>query len=191
MIMLRRPHLVLADLGGDVGVHVLGRRVEPLDRILRHDDVVVRLVGERVARPPAGDLLPPGIERLLVGLGARPPQPHQIFQNPADVAEDADIGADVLVDRRGIDVDVDLLRVRRERVDAAGDAVVETRADADHDVAIVHGHVGFVGAVHAEHAEPVLAARRIGAEPHQRRGDRESRSGRPARAADGSPPVRN
>ena len=57
---------------------------------------------------------------------------------------------------------------------AAGDAVVEARADADHDVAIMHRHVGFVGAVHAEHAEPVLAGRRIGAEAHQRRGDRKA-----------------
>ena len=28
---LRRPHLVLADLGGDVGVAILGQLVEPLD----------------------------------------------------------------------------------------------------------------------------------------------------------------
>ena len=38
----------------------------------------------------------------------------------------------------------------------------------------MHRHVGFVGAVHAEHAEPVLARCRIGAEPHQGRGDREA-----------------
>ena len=31
--------------------------------------------------------------------------------------------------------------------------------------------VGLVGAVHAEHAEPLLVGGRIGAEPHQRRGD--------------------
>jgi hypothetical protein len=69
---------------------------------------------------------------------------------------------------------VDLLRAGRERVEPAGDAVVEARADADHHVAIVHRHVGLVGAVHAEHAEPVLVGRRIGAEPHQGRGDREA-----------------
>ena len=56
-------------------------------------------------------------------------------------------------------------------VDAAGDAVVEARADAHHHVAVVHGEVGLVGAVHAEHAEPLLAGGREGAEPHQRRGD--------------------
>ena len=35
-------------------------------------------------------------------------------------------------------------------------------------------HVGLVGAVHAEHAEPLRIGRRIGAEPHQRRGDRKA-----------------
>ena len=66
------------------------------------------------------------------------------------------------------------LRMRREGVEPAGDAVVEARAEADHQIAIVHRVVGFERAVHAEHAEPLLVGRRIGAEPHQRRGDREA-----------------
>ena len=57
---------------------------------------------------------------------------------------------------------------------ASGDAVVEPRADAQHHVAIMHRHVGFVSAVHAEHAEPVLARCRIGAQSHQGRGDRKA-----------------
>ncbi len=55
-----------------------------------------------------------------------------------------------------------------------GDAVVEARADAHHDVAVVHGEVGLVGAVHAEHAEPFLARGRKRAQPHQRGGDRKA-----------------
>ena len=77
----------------------------------------------------------------------------------------------VLVDRGAVDIDVDLLRSWREGVDPAGDAVVEARADADHHVAIVHGVVGLVGAMHAEHAEPLLVGGGISAEPHQGRGD--------------------
>jgi hypothetical protein len=92
----------------------------------------------------------------------------------ADIAENADIGADILVDRGRVDVDVDLLRVGRERIKPPGDAVIKTRADADHDVAVMHRHVGFIGAVHAQHAHPVLARRGIGAQTHQRRGDRET-----------------
>ncbi len=69
----------------------------------------------------------------------------------------------------------DLLRAGREPVDATRDAVVEARPDADHHVAIVHREVRFVGAVHPEHAQELLRRGGIGAEPHQRRGDREAR----------------
>jgi hypothetical protein len=55
--------------------------------------------------------------------------------------------------------------------DPAGDAVVEPGADVDHQVAAMHGQVGLVKAVHAQHADPVLARGRIGAQAHQRRGD--------------------
>src|SRR5690606_40202942 len=67
--MLGRPHLMLPDLGCDVDVAILRRLIEPLDCILRHDHVAVRLEGEGVARAPGIDLLPPRGERLLVGLG--------------------------------------------------------------------------------------------------------------------------
>ena len=35
--VLRRPHLVLADLGGDDRIAVLGQLIQPLNRELRHD----------------------------------------------------------------------------------------------------------------------------------------------------------
>ena len=109
------------------------------------------------------------------GLGlmrARAPQPHHVLQHMRAVADDAEIDFDVLVDRGRIDVDVDLPRLRRKGVEAAGDAIVEARADADHQIAIMHRVVGLERTVHAEHAEPLLVGRRIGAEPHQRRSDR-------------------
>jgi hypothetical protein len=93
----------------------------------------------------------------------------------AAVADDREIDLHILVDRRAVDVDVDFLGPRREGVEAAGDAVVETRADGDHQIAVVHGVIGLIGPVHAEHAEPVRARARIGAETHQRRGDRKAR----------------
>jgi hypothetical protein len=46
-----------------------------------------------------------------IGLLRSPPQTHHVLQNVADIAENADIGVDILVDRRRVDVDVDLLRV--------------------------------------------------------------------------------
>ena len=87
------------------------------------------------------------------------------------IADDRDIDAHILVDGRAVDIHMDLLRARRESVEPPGDAVVEARADADHHIAIMHGVVGLEGAVHAEHAEPLLVGGRIGAEPHEGRGD--------------------
>ena len=157
---LRRPHLVLADLGGDVGVAVLGQLVKPLDRVLRLDHIVRRLIRERFARAPFVDLRPPHLQRLLVWMDrARAPQPHHIFEHMRAIADDRHIGLDVLVDRRRIDIDMNLLRAGREGIQPSGDAVIETRADADHHIAIVHRHVGFERAVHAEHSDP-LADRR-------------------------------
>ena len=112
------------------------------------------------------------------GLGlmrARAPQPDHILQHMRAVADDAEIDFDVLVDRGWIDVDVDLPRLRRKGVKASGNAIVEARADADHQIAIMHGVVGLERTVHAEHAQPLLVGRRIGAEPHQRRRDRKPR----------------
>jgi hypothetical protein len=83
---------------------------------------------------------------------------------------------DDLVDRRGVDVDMCLAAASRAEVrDAAGDPVVEARADVDHQVAAMHREVGLVEPVHPQHAEPLLARGRVGAEAHQRRGDRKAR----------------
>ena len=59
----------------------------------------------------------------------------------------------------------------RELGELAGDAIVEARADIDQHVAVIHRQVGFVGAVHAQHAEELLVRRRKRAEPHQGVGD--------------------
>ena len=133
------------------------------------------LVGERLLRPPSGDFLPPLAERLAVGLRlAVAPQLQHVLEHVGAVADDRHVDLDVLVDRRRVDIDMDLGRARREGVDPAGDAVVEAGADADHQIAVVHRPVGFPGAVHAEHAEPLRIGGRDGAEPHQGRGDREA-----------------
>ena len=44
LVVLRRPHLVLTDLGRDVTVAVLGRFIQPFDRVLRFDDFARLLV---------------------------------------------------------------------------------------------------------------------------------------------------
>src|SRR5215207_4238099 len=63
---LRRPHLMLADFGGDVDVAIFRELIQTLDGVLRLDDFVRVAEGERLARAPFIDLLPPVAERFLV-----------------------------------------------------------------------------------------------------------------------------
>jgi hypothetical protein len=62
---------------------------------------------------------------------------------------------------------VDLARLRAEIRETAGDAVVEAGPDADDQVGVVHGLVGFQRAVHAQHAEEARVRRRERAQAHQ------------------------
>ena len=144
-------------------------------RVLRLDHRGRRTEVDRLLDPPDLDRLPPGPQRIGIGLelAVRPKVDHGA-QHAGAIADDGHLDADGLVDGRGIDVHVDLARHRREGVEPAGDAVVEARADVHHHVAIVHGVVGLVGAVHAEHAEPGRSRGRVAAEAHEGRGDREA-----------------
>jgi hypothetical protein len=49
-------------------------------------------------------------------MAARLPHLDQVLEDMADVADDAEVDADGLVDRRAVDIDVDLLLPRREGV---------------------------------------------------------------------------
>ncbi len=152
---------------------MLAEFVQALDRELRLDHRVGRAESEALARPPGVDLPPPLGQRLgirLIALGF--PRRAHVGDHRACVADDRDVGMDVLIDRGGIDVDVDDLGVGREAVDLAGDPVVEARADRHHHVAAVHREVGFVGAVHAEHAEKLGIRRRERAQALEGQGDR-------------------
>ena len=89
-----------------------------------------RAIGEALAGAPAVDLRPPVLQRRGVGPGAGASTTAiRSASTLAGVADDADVGAHHLADRRGVDVDVDLLRAGREGVQPAGDPVVEARAD--------------------------------------------------------------
>ena len=48
--------------------------------------------------------------------------------------------------------------------------VVKTRPDCQNHIGIVHGQIGFVSAVHAQHAQILSVIGRIRAQAHQRRG---------------------
>src|SRR5580704_4118037 len=84
------------------------------------------------------------------GSAWRPPARHNRTMSSSTCAQSPTMPRSILTFLL-IDVDVDLLRLRRKGVKAAGDAIVETRADANHQIAVMHGAVGLERAVHAEH----------------------------------------
>ncbi len=99
----------------------------------------------------------------------RLPDADHVFERVADIGDDRQVDPHRLVHRRTVDVDMDLLAVRAERIQPPGDAIVEPRADRDHQIGLVHRVIGFIGAVHAEHAEPLIGRGGKGAQAHQRR----------------------
>ena len=74
----------------------------------------------------------------------------------ADIGDDAQIDADILVHARSVDVDMDLLRFGRKRIEPPGHAIVEPRAEAQDQIGLVHRHIGFIGAVHPQHPQPLV-----------------------------------
>ena len=87
------------------------------------------------------------------------------------IADNRQIHLDILIDAGGVDIDVDFLGIGGECIQAAGDAVVKPRTDADHQVAIMHDIIRLISAVHPQHPQPLLVGGRIRAQPHQRGGD--------------------
>ncbi len=104
-----------------------------------------------------------------------------VLQRMADIGDDRQVDANILVHRRPVDIDMDLAAVRAERIEPARHAIVEARAEAEDQVRLVHRPIGFIGAVHAEHAEPLVGRGGEGAQAHQGRGDR--RAGDPRQFA--------
>ena len=52
-------------------------------------------------------------------------------------------------------------------VQMPGHPVIETRPDAHHHITAMHGEIGLIGAVHAQHAEVLRVRGRERAEAHQ------------------------
>ena len=131
--ILRRPHLVLADLGGDIDV-ALGRHLaQTLDSVLRLDDAAGLVEAQAVALAPHLDLGPPFVERCLVRLElALLHLGDQRLENFRRIADHGKVHSHILVHRRRVDVAMNLGRVRREAADQTGDAVIETRPEVEH-----------------------------------------------------------
>jgi hypothetical protein len=183
LVVLRGEHLVLADVAGHEGVPP-GDPVERLHGQLRENRLARlghEVMLETVGLAPATDLLPPTGQGFGVRQGPRLTHFRledglQVVQHARHLTDDADVGRDDLRDGRRIDVDVNDGGVGTELARMVGDAVVEAGAHGEDHVGLMHGHVGLIGAVHAEHAEELLVVAGKGAEAHQRVGDREIRA---------------
>ena len=159
--MLRHPHLVLADIAGDD--QIVGRRLaQRLQHRRRVDAAPRRIIGRRPAHGIGCAFGAPGLD-----LRHR----DKLVEELRGITRDADLRPTQLADLGRIAVDVDHLRARLERVELAGGAIVEARADADQEIAGVHRIVGGARAVHPDHAEE---ARRVGGQRAKalQRGDR-------------------
>ncbi|MPM41825.1 hypothetical protein SDC9_88485 [bioreactor metagenome] len=162
---VRGPHLVLADPGDVVGVGS-GDLTDPLDHLLRGEPVEALLPAERVLARHLGEIAGPG---AVVGdVPVRPQRLVQVDQDLPDIADDRDVGHPVLGDLGRVDVGVDDLGPRGERVQPAGDPVVEAGAERDQQVGLLQGPHRGHRAVHAGHAE--VERMRVGerATGHQR-----------------------
>ncbi len=160
---------MLADFGGDDRILVLRQREQTLYCQLGHDLVLALGVGKAVTRLPARN---PRLPFAKVARLAGTPCLDQLIEHGRTVADDTDIDGHHLVDAGAVDIDVNLLRSGRERVEPSGHAVVEPRTDVHHHVALVHRHVRFERAVHAQHTQPVRMVGGESAQAHQRRSGR-------------------
>src|SRR6266436_7221095 len=90
-VELRRPHLVLTDVGSHKGI-AFGDFVEPLEHELRLDDLAFLVVFQAVLGFPQPDLGPPGAERPLVRFVAGGLElPGQFLEHVGHVADDRDV----------------------------------------------------------------------------------------------------
>lgn len=174
---MRGPHLVLADSRGEDRVR-RGKLTDALDDLLRGEAVVGRaVVGDRVGRAPAVQLLPPGgVAGLRTGVGLafreqRADGAGQIVDGGAGVADDGHIDTAILADLGGVDVDVHDLGVRGERVHPAGDPVVEACSQGHDQVGFLQCGDGRDRSVHAGHSHVLAVTAGERAQRHQCGGD--------------------
>ena len=154
---------MLADAGDvdRVGADLVGQLLENF--LGSHHAVFGRGPANRVlgtqavqVAPPAGDVL----GALRRGLDDFCGEDRQ---GGRQVRDDRNVRVAVLRDLSGVDVDVHDGGARRERIQAAGDAVIETSAEGHDQVSALQGADGRDRTVHAGHAQVVTI--RVGEGP--------------------------
>ena len=159
---------MLADVGRHVSI-AARQFIQEFDDPLRLDQAGIPVEAQAVHGLPVLDQAPPVI---YVGPFPDALQPViDILQHVLDVTDDGDIHGYVLGNGGRVDVDMDDPCVGAEFLQVSGYAVIEARADGDQHVALVHRHIGFVGAVHSQHADELRVRSRVCPQAHQGIGD--------------------
>ena len=124
---------------------------------------------QRILFPPCANLFPPGAKpRPIHG-----PRIHlaqhgvQLLQHTFHITDDRQISMTILRDFRRIDVNVNHLSMRRERLQPSRNTVVKTNAQGDDQIGVIHAHVGGIGPVHTRHGNVVWMIARQCADAHQ------------------------
>ena len=159
--VLDGPHLMLAHVGGDDGI--VGTHPGDGVQDLLGGQVVGVLVVSRLGGEGEDVLFPLAVV-ILGDLAV------EQLQHLLGVADDVVVSLHILVDLSPVDVDLDDLGLAGEGRGLQGHTVREAAAHGDEQVAAVAGHVGGLGAVHADHAGGERVAAGDAAGTHQ--GDR-------------------
>ena len=153
LVVLGLPHLVLANVGDDDGLVCSSSGLSLVPDVV--DDVgsvEVAVVGE-VDDVADGGIALHGVDLAEpAGVGVLRQQREEEFEDLFEVADEGYVGADILVDLGGVDLDVNLFRVGGVMGEIAGDAVFEAHPEGEKEVGLLDGVVDPRLAVHPHHA---------------------------------------
>ena len=143
--VLGRPHLVLAHVGD---IHGLGAALAAhlADDLMGHQAGGVGH-GVVILCLPLPDHLHPVRVLCLLDEGEHPPQ------HIGGIAHDGQIHIHILAQLAGVDIDLDDGGIFGKGLGVQGHAVGKAGAQCDQHIAVGHGPVGGVAAVHADHAD--------------------------------------
>ena len=156
---LRRPHLVLSDVG-DKNRCLGNQGIEDLQHILRLKPIVNRYPERAVHFELLHTRNP---QRRL----ARSDRLTKRRQHRFRIAFEKPVYRDHFIAFRQIDIDLDFVRIRAEFRRVADDAVVPPGTDIEDAVTFPHGTVRVGGTMHAEHPETERMVLREDAFPEQ------------------------